>query len=61
MVFSRARFFIVGSDQLPLFEFNVQILASFSEDVDKNQVVVHDSVFILASETENALHFDLVS
>lgn len=61
MILARARSLLICRKDLPLFEFYVEVLAHFSEHVDEHEIIVEDSVFVLASETNDAIVFDLVS
>lgn len=60
MIFARARPLLICRKDLPLFELYVEVLAHFSEDVDEHEVIVEDSVLILASEANDAVVFNLV-
>ena len=60
MILARARSLLICRKDLPLFELYVEVLAHFSEDVDEHEVIVEDSVFVLASEADDAIVFDLV-
>ena len=61
MVFSGTRFIVVGRDEFPPFELDIEILTSFSKNIDEGEVVVEGSLLVLASKAEDSFHSDSVS
>lgn len=61
MILARARSLLICRKDLPLFELYVEVLAHFAKHVDEHEVIIEDSVFVLASEANDAIVFDLVS
>ena len=60
MILARTRPLLICGKDLPLFEFYIEVLAHFSEDVDEHQIVVEDAVLVLTSEANDAIVFDLI-
>lgn len=60
MIFARARALLIGAKYLPLLELYIQVLANFPKDIDEHQIVIKDSILVLASKANNAVILDLV-
>ena len=60
MVFSGTGFIIIGRDEFPLFELDIEVLASFSKNIDEGEIVVESSLLVLASKAEDSFHRDSV-